>query len=226
MGDEPETSLTARADVSAKLSRPERGILVLGIIFLIIVLAGLGANAIRESLIGEVCVGVGLFALLALLVCWFVLARNPPDPDLPPTTVSLTSQAGQSLALSTPRDIGAILQIIREVLHQRADLPPPHGSIPPNASPAEVERLKRYTPEECVRAAEEIQASVAAQESEAVPRIISALQRRTGIDDEPDSRPLPIEQVTLEPNIATVHGIPQAEVLGESHNGGDTQELL
>jgi hypothetical protein len=111
------------------------------------------------------------------------------------------------------------------VLHQRADLPPPHGSVPPNASPADAASLKQYTPEERIRAAEEVHSSIAAQESEAVPKIISPLAARTNIPDEPDRKIAPIEQATLEPNVATVHGIPQDEGLKESRAGGDTQDL-
>jgi hypothetical protein len=220
--------LGASAKVRARLRLPERGVLVLGILFVVVILGSLFANVYRPSHLAEWTLAAGMVGLLSLIPLWFHLARTIADPEARPGDVNLTTRSGENINVSVPGlTPSLVLQIIREFQHSRADLPLPYGSIPPNVSPADTSQLKTYSDEERRQAGEKLRVSVAEQETAALPRIISILSK-------PDTERLPemvvpavnakLDQAVLKPNVEQMHDIKQAEVDPDAAGGRPTKD--
>jgi hypothetical protein len=208
--------LGASAKVRARLRLPERGVLVLGILFVVVILGSLFANVYRPSRVAEWTVVAGILGLLSLIPLWFHLARTTADPEVKPGDVNLTTRSGENINVSLPGlPPFLVLQIIREFLHSRTELPLPYGSIPPNASPADTSQLETYSDEERRQAGEKLRVSLAEQETAALSQIISILSKQdtTGVPEMvAPASDVKLDQAVLKPNVEQMHDLKQVEV--------------
>jgi len=144
-GQAPIVQAGVTAKIRAVLQGPERGILVLGILFLLVFLFSISIDAVNPGLLTKVGGYVGLGALIALLMYWFFGGKGSEAPEMAMTTVSATPQ---EWSVSTPsRDSHQVLTLIREMLHNRQPLPAPHGSVK-DRTPETAAALKEYSEEE------------------------------------------------------------------------------
>jgi len=139
MGDDKQLQASAKADISAVLKGPERGLLVLGVIFLLVFALSLTAGG---TLLGYAGGGVSLLGLVALLARWLMSARDAYSHDQPLTTIQ-TPSVTVTAQVSDPSER---LTMLREVLQNRGPIPEPHGAVVGNAS--DPGALRAYTPAE------------------------------------------------------------------------------
>ena len=133
------------AKIRAVLRGPERGILVLGILFLLVFLFSISIDAWSPGLLTKVGGYVGLVALITLLVYWFFGGKGSEAPEMAMTTISATPQ---ELSISTPsRDPLQLLRLITEIIHNRQPLPAPHGSVK-DRTPESAAALEEYSAKE------------------------------------------------------------------------------
>ena len=138
MGDDKPFQVAAKADISAALKGPERGQLVLGVLFVLVFALSPTAGG---TLLGCAGGGVSLLGLVVLLIRW-VLTPNAYAHDQPLTTI-LTPEVTVSAQVSNAAER---LNLLKEILHNRGPIPEPHGIVTGGAH--EPGALRAYTPTE------------------------------------------------------------------------------
>lgn len=175
-------SLAATTNVSAKLGRVERGALVTGGLFLLVVIGGLICQAVRPSPLNIGAVVVGLVGLVAVAVGWLYLAGTSNDPETPLTSVEVSTRDGHKVALQSQNVSHAqILQLLRHLTQPREPLPNPHGELRQGGNPNAIEDFRTYDAAESQGAGAELRGSVEKQEKEILESIRNLILARDGV---------------------------------------------
>jgi hypothetical protein len=171
----------AKATMLAKLQLPERGVLVLGVFFVIVFGLSLWSFSVRPSSEARVCMGVALMALIVLGGFWFSLSRSTPDPQLSPTIVQ---SATTGVAVTTPvvKTPEQLLGLIREVVRPNKVPPRPYGYVDADKPPTDAGALHIYTPEEVEKDLLETRARIDDQEIALIRDLIEALRNGSVIE--------------------------------------------
>lgn len=131
------------AKIEALLRGPERGILILGTLFLIIFLSSLIAETSKSTIFAEIGIITGLGGLVSILIYWLFWGHSY-QTEGPLTTIVAS---GKELSITAPTyGQKELISLLREVIQNRQSLPPPYGAVT-NGKPQEQEGLSKYSEE-------------------------------------------------------------------------------
>jgi hypothetical protein len=196
------------AKINSVLRGADRAAFVWGLIFVSVFAISAVFYARTLSLVFAAGILISLISLVALMVVQLVLHRNVVDAEAPRMSVTLRGTTEVEVRAPIRAD-SDVLSILREVLQGRRPLPDPHGSVRPGASPARIEMLHQYTPQERQDAAAAISEGIRERErgfAEELRRI--PVQDKLAVDP-PQSGVLPAAHGPKESDVGG--GLPSAE---------------
>jgi hypothetical protein len=160
-------SASVKASIFANLTGPDRGVLVLGILFLIVFLSSLSFLSISNNMLACIGVYVGLGGLVILLIYWLIISRSYHF-DTPLSSISIRND---TISIETPvRDTKNLILLMREAIQNRKPLPPPEGKIL-DGLPSVADSIKKYSEEEKNLVHQEMRTTHEKQEQEFLLKI-------------------------------------------------------
>ena len=198
MNRKSPSSLPVQARIStiigAVLRGPEKGILVLGIIFLSLTVASFVFEGSRPSPLGKAGVAVGLLGLLALLYGWWRLAESSGSSEGPTTTISVSDKDATIIApVRAPEES---IHLLREMIQHRRPPTEPYGEVT-GAGPSDSGGLRVLSSEERRRAVEDLAKEIDRRDKDLLSELkrIEELVCAKAIGEEEDAPPqTPVEQ--------------------------------
>lgn len=159
-GQVQNLSASATANIFANLTGPDRGVLVLGILFLIVFIASLGFLSVSSNVLGSIGACVGLGGLIILLIYWIIISKSYHF-DTPLSSLSI---AKDTIHIETPvRDPKHLILLMRETIQNRKPLPPPNGKIL-DGLPSQSDSIEQYSEDEKIKVLQEMKKAHQEQE--------------------------------------------------------------
>lgn len=179
--------VSVKAKVDAPLRGSERGLLVLGMLFLLLFLGSLSTIAmVKPTLPGYAGTGIGLLGLVGLLIQWWRMGERAYQHDAASTNLIVSEQ---SVQIVTPLlTLQEKVTLVREIIHNRKRLPAPHGKS---------DNLQVYSDDERRRIVEEIQEGLKQHDAQILrnlQKIMPVLSQEASVE----SVPSPLEQSPLD----------------------------
>ncbi len=176
-------SVTAQID--AALRGTERGLLVLGVLFLLLFLGSLSSMLLQPTWAGYAGAGTGLLGLSCLLIQWWRMGERAYHHDAPSTSLAVSNEL---VRITTPLiTLQEKVTLVREIIHNRKPLPPPHGAAE-GREPRDADKLRAYSNDERKRIAQELQEGLKRHDAQLVQdlqKIAPSLPQQSSVESVP-----------------------------------------
>lgn len=158
------------ATVQAILGGPERGLFVLGLLFVVVFAFSLwNVAAIPAAIYG---VWVGLGGLVALFLTWLFNPRRFGQSHVPITYAQNQHGTVSVATEGTPDRAFEFLARVREAAQNIKPLPNPHGKV--EGDPRDTRNLRTYSPAEQEEVGRTLRADAAAHSRRVIEQVIQA----------------------------------------------------
>lgn len=185
----PSLQARATARIEAILRGPERGMLILGILFLIVFLSSLSFVSWLPTPWAKFGMVIGLVGLLVLLCKW---CQHRPDsyPIEGPPLIFNASEKGVTASVPV-RDPAQMMALVREALQNRQPPVAPHGAVD-KGRPETPDALREYSIEERERLLHELHEGVTRHDQDLINQL-REIEKRLPRSAIPDNVELPVQ---------------------------------